>query len=166
MASPASASASRIPERKHETILELDGVRGIAILLVLLFHLEVSYPPSIPRMFFAPLLLGWSGVDLFFVLSGFLITGILWESRSSPGRARTFYVRRALRILPLYYGVLIAVFIIRPALGPAHRLDDVALANEHVWYWSYLGAWRIALDHPHAATYLTLFWTLSIEEQF
>ncbi len=134
----------------------LDGVRGLAIILVMAFHIWRVPVTS----------LGWSGVDLFFVLSGFLITGILWDSRSSPGRARTFYVRRALRILPLYYGVLIAVFIIRPMLGLAHRLDDVALAHEHIWYWSYLGAWRIAFDHPHAVTYLTHFWTLSIEEQF
>jgi peptidoglycan/LPS O-acetylase OafA/YrhL len=110
--------------------------------------------------------LGWSGVDLFFVLSGFLITGILWDSRLEPDRARSFYIRRALRILPLYYGVLIAVFIVRPALGWAHRLDDLALAHEQIWYWTYLCDWRIALNHPPAFTFLTHFWTLSIEEQF
>ncbi len=110
--------------------------------------------------------LGWSGVDLFFVLSGFLITGILWDTRDAPGRARAFYIRRALRILPLYYIVLVAVFVVRPLLGWNHRLDDVALAPEQIWYWTYLCDWRIALGHPHAFTLLTHFWSLSIEEQF
>jgi peptidoglycan/LPS O-acetylase OafA/YrhL len=134
----------------------LDGVRGIAVILVMAFHIWRGPVTA----------LGWSGVDLFFVLSGFLITGILWDSKASPTRARTFYVRRALRILSLYYGVLVAVFVVRPLLGLNHRLDDVALAGEHVWYWTYLCDWRIALDHPHAVTYLTHFWSLSIEEQF
>ena len=134
----------------------LDGVRGLAILLVMAFHIWRSPATA----------LGWSGVDLFFVLSGFLITGILWDSRDTPDRARVFYVRRALRILPLYYGVLLVVFVVRPLLGWNHRLDDIALAPEQVWYWTYLCDWRIALDHPHAFTFLTHFWSLSIEEQF
>ncbi len=134
----------------------LDGTRGIAVILVMAFHLWRSPVTA----------LGWSGIDLFFVLSGFLITGILWDSRLEPERGRSFYIRRALRILPLYYGVLIAVFIVRPALGWAHRLDDLALANERIWYWTYLCDWRIALNHPPAVTFLTHFWTLSIEEQF
>jgi peptidoglycan/LPS O-acetylase OafA/YrhL len=137
-------------------VAALDGVREIAVILVMAFHIWRGPVTA----------LGWSGVDLFFVLSGFLITGILWDARSSPGRARTFYIRRALRILPLYYGVLIAVFVVRPLLGLNHRLDDVALTGERLWYWSYLCDWRIALGHPHAVTYLTHFWSLSIEEQF
>jgi peptidoglycan/LPS O-acetylase OafA/YrhL len=134
----------------------LDGLRGVAIIFVMAFHIWRSPATG----------LGWSGVDLFFVLSGYLITGILWDSRSAPGAVRTFYVRRALRILPLYYGVLAVVFIVRPALGWNHRLDDMALAGEQFWYWTYLSDWRIALDHPHAVTFLTHFWSLSIEEQF
>jgi peptidoglycan/LPS O-acetylase OafA/YrhL len=150
----AWASASVVTTERH--VPALDGTRGIAIILVMAFHL-----------WRAPLTaLGWSGVDLFFVLSGFLITGILWDSRLEPDRARSFYIRRALRILPLYYGVLVAVFVVRPALGWAHRLDDLALAHEQVWYWTYLCDWRIALNHPPAFTFLTHFWTLSIEEQF
>jgi peptidoglycan/LPS O-acetylase OafA/YrhL len=137
-------------------VLALDGTRGIAIILVMAFHLWRGPVTA----------LGWSGVDLFFVLSGFLITGILWDSRLEQDRARSFYIRRALRILPLYYGVLFAVFVVRPALGWAHRLDDLALAHEQIWYWTYLCDWRIALNHPPAFTFLTHFWTLSIEEQF
>jgi peptidoglycan/LPS O-acetylase OafA/YrhL len=150
----AWASATVVATGRH--VPALDGTRGIAIILVMAFHL-----------WRAPLTaLGWSGVDLFFVLSGYLITGILWDSRLEPDRARSFYIRRALRILPLYYGVLVAVFILRPAFGWAHRLDDLALAHEQVWYWTYLCDWRIALNHPPAFTFLTHFWTLSIEEQF
>jgi peptidoglycan/LPS O-acetylase OafA/YrhL len=150
----AWAAATVVATPRH--IPALDGTRGIAIILVMAFHL-----------WRAPLTaLGWSGVDLFFVLSGFLITGILWDSRLEPDRARSFYIRRALRILPLYYGVLVAVFIVRPVFGWAHRLDDLALAHEQFWYWTYLCDWRIALNHPPAFTFLTHFWTLSIEEQF
>jgi peptidoglycan/LPS O-acetylase OafA/YrhL len=134
----------------------LDGLRGVAVIFVMAFHIWRSPATA----------LGWSGVDLFFVLSGFLITGILWDTRESRDRGRVFYVRRALRILPLYYGVLVGVFVIRPLLGWNHRLDDVALAPEQIWYWTYLCDWRIALDHPHAYTFLTHFWSLSIEEQF
>ena len=134
----------------------LDGVRGIAIILVVVFHAwrtEVSA-------------LGWTGVDLFFVLSGFLITGVLADSRERADRVPRFFVRRALRILPLYYGVLIAVFVLRPLLHVTPRRDDVLLAGEQAWYWTYLCAWRLGVGHPRAYTFLTHFWSLSIEEQF
>lgn len=134
----------------------LDGVRGLAVILVMAFHIWRSPVTA----------LGWSGVDLFFVLSGYLITGILWDTRGLPGHGRAFYVRRALRILPLYYAVLVVVFVVRPLLGWSHRLDDIALRPEQVWYWTYLCDWRIALGHPRAFTFLTHFWSLSIEEQF
>lgn len=150
----ATNSASMTTIGRH--VPALDGVRGIAVIMVMAFHI-----------WRAPLTaLGWSGVDLFFVLSGFLITGILWDTRELPGRGRAFYIRRALRILPLYYAVLVGVFILRPLLGWNHRLDDVALAPEQIWYWTYLCDWRIALGHPRAFTFLTHLWSLSIEEQF
>ena len=134
----------------------LDGVRGLAITMVVLFH---AWRAPVTA-------LGWAGVDLFFVLSGFLITGILADTRDAPHRARTFYARRALRILPLYYGALIAVFVARPLLHLPYRRDDLILAGEHLWYWTYLCAWRIGLRHPPGTTFLTHFWSLSIEEQF
>src|ERR1700690_574644 len=112
-ASPPSAVHARAqeqPEKSHAVVPELDGVRGIAILLVLLFHLELSYPPGVPRLFFAPLLMGWSGVDLFFVLSGFLITGILIDTRNCENYFSSFYMRRILRIMPLYLLAVLAYF--------------------------------------------------------
>ena len=99
-------SEARILLRKqpNSRIPELDGIRGIAILLVLLYH-YVSIPPGGPP---APLLqrlfaVGWCGVDLFFVLSGFLIGGILMDVRESRHYFKTFYGRRFYRIMPLYY---------------------------------------------------------------
>jgi peptidoglycan/LPS O-acetylase OafA/YrhL len=79
----------------------LDGMRAIAFLLVFGQHyLQIPW--------------GWAGVDLFFVLSGFLITGILFDSRDDPFRVRNFYVRRTLRIFPLYYGIMLALLVLQP----------------------------------------------------
>src|SRR5215216_4400368 len=93
----------------------LDGLRGCAILLVLLFHFttRAPYPPDGMSMSIqATFGLGWSGVDLFFVLSGFLITGLLIDAKGSAGYFKIFYARRALRILPLYYGTLLVMFVL------------------------------------------------------
>lgn len=105
---------NRQPGHSASRIAELDGIRGIAILSVLIYHL-FSYTMvrrtwtgaagSILRITDH----GARGVDLFFVLSGFLITGILLDARSDPHYFRNFYARRALRILPLYYSVLLVL---------------------------------------------------------
>src|SRR4051812_43084837 len=88
----------------------LDGLRGTAILAVLLCHYSALFPatPTFPGV----LVNGWAGVDLFFVISGFLITGILLDSKSSPNYFRNFYARRVLRIFPLYYAFLAAYLIV------------------------------------------------------
>jgi peptidoglycan/LPS O-acetylase OafA/YrhL len=142
-------SASHVPA--------LDGVRGIAIALVLLHH------SGWPR-FVGPI--GWVGVDLFFVLSGYLITSILIDTREASHRARSFYVRRALRIFPLYYAVLVAVFVVAPTILSIHWPSYRALVPEQIWYWTYLCDWPMAFSHPPIVTILGHFWTLSIEEQF
>src|SRR6188474_1303151 len=98
----------------HAFVPALDGLRGIAIILVLLHHLTIYRPESGVDAWIAGVpLFGWSGVDLFFVLSGFLITGILLDARNSPRYFSSFYGRRALRIFPLYYAVLTIVMILR-----------------------------------------------------
>jgi peptidoglycan/LPS O-acetylase OafA/YrhL len=94
---------------------ELDAVRGVAILLVLLIH-GMAWPmhaelSAAGRSLFAVSQYGWTGVNLFFVLSGFLITGILLDTKLRPDYFRRFYFRRALRILPALYGTLLVLLI-------------------------------------------------------
>src|SRR5947207_1733683 len=96
---PATVSKQRIPE--------LDGLRGLAILLVLVFHYTaqegVLAPGTLADRMQKLTIMGWTGVDLFFVLSGFLIGGILMDVRNSPSYFKTFYCRRFFRIVPIYY---------------------------------------------------------------
>ena len=161
-----SARRSRCvpPQKKHDVILELDGVRGIAILLVLLFHLELPYPAGAPRLLFAPLLIGWSGVDLFFVLSGFLITGILIDTRDCRNYFSSFYMRRVLRIMPLYLLAVFAYFAV--ALPIAHHFGYWSARNgsAQMWFWLHLSNWPAAFGT--VVPFIGHFWSLSVEEQF
>src|SRR4051794_27800973 len=94
------------PTRDSGRIAELDGLRGVAILLVVLFHYFVQHlqtqPGSLPAYAMKYLSISWIGVDIFFVLSGYLLGGILMDRRASENYFRVFYLRRALRIFPLY----------------------------------------------------------------
>ena len=155
--------------RKH--FPELDGLRGLAILLVLATHYQMAIPAhtAIERAFKNILAHGWAGVDLFFVLSGFLITGILCDSKGQQNYFRNFYGRRFLRIFPLYYGFLalvllglLATAIARhwhPALPPCRNLWDV-----QPWLWTY--SFNIACAFGHGSAHLGQLWSLSVEEQF
>ena len=152
-------------------VLELDGVRGIAILTVLFFHFGSLYTPAHltrpDRLLISVLHCGWVGVDLFFVLSGFLITGILLDAKGSSTYFRSFYARRILRIFPLYYAVLLFVLLLLPSLTAAihhPRLVDLMTPHRQIWYWLHLSNWVTAFD-PRAFL-ITNFWTLSVEEQF
>ena len=150
----------------------LDGLRGAAILLVLLHHLingDLPVHSLVGRTAFAIPRCGWAGVDLFFVLSGFLITGILLDQRGLPGYFRVFYARRALRIFPLYYGVLIIVFAILPHIRAFPQDGLRWLRPEQIWFWTYTSNIRSAATGTiFNAPYLMLnhFWSLAIEEQF
>src|SRR5258708_4274543 len=99
---------------------ELNTLRGLAVLLVLFFHgfgfeFTTRGLSGVAKLFVAATLPGWMGVNLFFVLSGFLITGVLLDSKGRTDYFRRFYYRRALRILPIYYAVL-AVLGVLPRL--------------------------------------------------
>ncbi|MGE5453459.1 MAG: acyltransferase family protein [Acidobacteriota bacterium] len=140
----------------------LDGIRGLAILLVIAHNAQMIEPiPPGPAGKMAAYLLniGWIGVLLFFVLSGFLITGILLDTLQQPHGMRNFLARRALRIFPLYYGTLAFFFVLLPAFG-AQPESVQASAPHQGWLWAYLGNWT------HYEWALPHLWSLAVEEQF
>ena len=108
---------------------------------------------------------GVLGVDLFFVLSGFLITGLLLDAKSGPHYFRNFYARRTLRIFPLYYLVLTLLFVVLPRYTalPA-PLEDARI--HQAWLWTYTSNFFIAARAEWALTYVSHFWSLAIEEHF
>lgn len=109
---------------------------------------------------------GWLGVDLFFVLSGFLITDILLRTKNSPHYLRNFYVRRVLRIFPLYYSILVIFFILFPLLK-FHLQDTNFYIQHQAWFWTYTQNWLFILHPPpRSVLALTHFWSLAVEEQF
>jgi peptidoglycan/LPS O-acetylase OafA/YrhL len=141
----------------HQRIPQLDAVRGIAILVVMLHN-----SGAFPRLFAQ----GWMGVDLFFVLSGFLITGILLDTKQSESYFKNFYIRRCLRIWPLYYAALFFMFVLVPFLRPSEA-STVFTARSSPW-WAYtLFLQNFLVPIPTAATgLLGVTWSLAVEEQF
>jgi peptidoglycan/LPS O-acetylase OafA/YrhL len=148
-------------------------MRGVAILLVLFVHFTGLAPLSPAKAVFKGIsAFGAHGVDLFFVLSGFLITGILLDSRSDSHFFRNFYARRTLRIFPLYYVILAISFLVLPRFigyfpqyaGKLARLST--FSNAWPWYVvycsNYVAAWNNAWRHG----VLDVTWSLAIEEQY
>lgn len=146
----------------------LDGLRGIAILLVMFFHLAQMKPASsVDSIFYKLTSYGWSGVDLFFVLSGFLITGILVDAKGTENYFRNFYARRALRILPLYYGFFAGLLLLSPLVGGQKTAKGVQVLNENQWWiWTHMVNWLVALTGEFQPLSVGGWWSLSIEEQF
>jgi len=159
--SPSAPEAS--PYARH--IPALDGVRGLAVLGVVGSQLFPFSPHSaLQTALHSTNSFGANGIDLFFVLSGFLITGILYDSLADPAYFRKFYARRVLRIFPLYYGVLAAFAIAALVLGLHFHGELLSLAlylqNSNLiapQIRSYAGPTPLPLSH---------FWSLAIEEQF
>jgi peptidoglycan/LPS O-acetylase OafA/YrhL len=114
--------------------------------------------------------LGWSGVDLFFVLSGFLITGLLVDGKGGPHYYRNFYIRRTLRIFPLYYAFLFFTLRVAPWLWPYTELAAMARESmegrSEAWYWLYGSNVLFARDENFGHPNLAVTWSLAIEEQF
>jgi len=136
----------------------LDGLRGIAVIMVFFFHCA---PPQISSFF----QFGWSGVDLFFVLSGFLITGILLDTKDSENYFKNFFARRFLRLFPLYYGILFVILYVLPMLG--HAMNNTQdILDSQIYYWTYTQNILIALKGVPKFEGFMHFWSLAIEEQF
>ena|SRR5229473_1531836 len=161
---PSSPAVYRAPSLVRPKMPELDTIRGVAILTVLFYHgFGARYGTQgltgFPKLFVGLTMPGWAGVNLFFALSGFLITGILIDSKDHPHYYRRFYARRALRILPAYYGLLMLL----AAFGP-YALQGQSIS------WSFLG-----LSVVYLANMTPLFgvpmqfgvlWSLAVEEHF
>ncbi len=155
---PSSSSEAAIKPRSARLrhIRELDGIRGIAALSVFFHHAcytsirPQEWGPGIRGLYHFSTF-GFTGVDLFFVLSGFLITSLLIQDRTSPAFYRNFYWKRVLRILPLYVLCLVGVFFFVP---DSHRY--VLLAA--LFIVNFAQIFHVASAGP--------FWTLAIEEQF
>lgn len=148
-------------ERSQTHISSLDGIRGVAVLAVLLVHYgDLSRSSStVLRIVGTVKDAGWIGVDIFFALSGFLITGILLESRHKSNAAVNFYMRRALRLFPLFYGVWAAVIVY------------IWLENLpwHAGYWLYLfyaGNFAAIKYGSVGILGISHFWSLAVEEQY
>ncbi len=149
----------------------VDGARGAAILLVMLHHFSMyghGLSPSglfIDRLYYRLADAGTVGVDLFLVVSGFLITGILYDTKEGNRYFRNFYARRVLRIFPLYYCALLLFLIVLPRLLPDHWGVQM-MTRDATWYWTYLVNLKIAQDGWPAFGALGHFWSLALQEQF
>jgi peptidoglycan/LPS O-acetylase OafA/YrhL len=164
----AHADSDRLPSPSLPRVPWLDGLRGIGILSVILVHCALATRASgtrtVDRLFgmtvdnFGPI-----GMELFFAISGFLITSILERTRAADRPIRTFYFRRILRILPLYYGFLLLVLFSFSHLPPVM----VGQRHDMVWYFTFLTNFFLGFHGDNAAgTFFPHFWSLAVEEQF
>jgi peptidoglycan/LPS O-acetylase OafA/YrhL len=143
-------------------IAGLDGVRGIAVLMVVFFHTtHLSGLCLVDEIVWRATRGLWIGVELFFVLSGYLITGILLDSKGSSHYFRNFYARRALRIFPLYYAVIAAYIFILLLLPSVQQFGLKPLPLGGLYYWFYVSNWWFQQHQVLGVT-----WSLAIEEQF
>lgn len=153
--------------RSGQRLVALDGVRGVAIALVLAHHavLHPTHPPSWLVPWLSLGRLAFTGVDLFFVLSGFLIGGILLDSRDAADGVRQFYARRALRILPLY-GLLLAFSSLRALPALRHSLGASESQIPFLAYVTFTQNVFMALRGDFGVGVLAATWSLAVEEQF
>jgi peptidoglycan/LPS O-acetylase OafA/YrhL len=161
------------PNAPRERIVPLDGLRGIAILLVLLFHCigNTSFPAAGGILYYLQhiTLIGWTGVDLFFVLSGFLIGGILLAARDSAGYFQSFYARRVFRILPIYY-LWIGIYFLVAFTPLAHWGAPLGIVRDK---WTIIPVYGLFVQNlawvrgpAFWSAWLSSLWTLAVEEQF
>jgi peptidoglycan/LPS O-acetylase OafA/YrhL len=170
--STADNVISAADSQARPRIPELDGLRGLAIFLVLLCHYIYAWPYGTPHSWSSRIATlteqGQTGVDLFFVLSGFLIGGILLNSRSSPRYYKTFYLRRFYRIIPLYYGWVFLVWLVSPNAPPHFENHIGEFRTGAIPYWIYfIFIQNFVLPSTAVqALWLGSTWSLAVEEQF
>ena len=172
LAAPATHSSTAL----RHYVPALDGVRGLAILVVMFCHFvwvvtEYSPPPDkISHLVVEVFKTGRYGVDLFFVLSGFLITGILYDAKQDSHYFRNFYARRTLRIFPLYYSVLFILFVVCPIFVTWNTGGEPQVVHGQRWLWFYMGNMKNSFSGPgffqQDRLWVGHFWSLAIEEQF
>jgi peptidoglycan/LPS O-acetylase OafA/YrhL len=153
------SSAGHVPE--------LDGVRGLAILLVTIYRFakDLPYSGSFGSTLHSVVELVSRGVDLFFVLSGFLITGILVDSKHEPKYFANFYIRRTLRIFPLYYASLLLFLIVLPWIITNYSAFEPAIQQQG-YLWAYLSNVQMAIQNSWCFGPMDHFWSLAVEEHF
>jgi peptidoglycan/LPS O-acetylase OafA/YrhL len=146
----------------------LDSLRALAALAVVVLHATPLPPDSIPGILARRVAgYGWMGVDLFFVLSGYLITGILYDRRRDQNYYHAFYARRARRILPVAYGTIAAIIWVLPVLMHSAAPEARAVGEVQFWYWGFVANYWLAAHGGTVAAPLTAhFWSLAVEEQF
>lgn len=145
----------------------LDAIRGLAIVLVTLYRFGGGSTGAACAIEDPGLVeLGSRGVDLFFVLSGFLITGILFDAKGKDHYFRNFYVRRSLRIFPLYYGVLAVSLFLLPWLVPSAASAFEPAVKNQAWLWLYASNVLQAWTGTWPLGPLNHFWSLAVEEHF
>ena len=152
-------------QRKH--LPALDGLRGVALLLVFLLH-TIMLPDVGYSLFKKVIYFGHWGVDIFFCLSGFLITGILYAAKDDQHYFRNFYARRALRIFPLYYFFLLLYYllVIRLHIINFGAQKMLEASQDFRWLWWYGTNIRIAETGHFMTASINHFWTLAVEEHF
>lgn len=146
--------------------MPLDGVRGLAVFVVIIHNAGWIAGESqlfILKLASAIMATGWIGVQVFFVLSGFLITGILLDTKGRPHFFRSFYLRRILRIFPVYYFVVALTIVVAPLVAWSPLWVE-AVRRSHRWaYWVYLQNWVTTSPGIDALSHT---WSLAVEEQF
>ena len=170
--SKANSSMNNTNQSKRR-MLALDGLRGFAALWVVAFHVYLCNAPT-SRLGYAVEIFcdrGWIGVQIFFVLSGYLITGILLDSANRSDYLSGFFFRRALRIFPVYYLTLIIFLLVLPACGlePISLRHSLGAVHEQSFWthlcqwpiWLYFSNWVTPMGWPNHG--LPHVWSLAVE---
>lgn len=165
-ASTHDAPANQDNWRQGVHVPQLDGVRGLAILIVTLYRFSKELPTDtwLGQFLHLAFKFGDRGVELFFVLSGFLITGILVDAKGQPNYFKNFFARRSLRIFPLYF---VAIFFLLFVLPLMFNKELFAQATQNQFFlWTYLTNVQMSLQDEWCFGYMDHFWSLAVEEHF